>query len=126
MGISDVKDALDGIPLAKKASPGQMLMLLVVVGFIFAAGIGSAAWFLNDQGKILNAVQNVDSKVSSLTTRVDWIQRSSMTKQDMAKWSTQLDRMNRRIVNGDGLLVPDVPEVGPAPASAISSAPSSN
>jgi hypothetical protein len=119
MNPGDVKDALDGLPLAKKATPAQMVLLLVSCVALIWCGvkIGGA------ETAITNSIAAVDAKVDKVAANENWIKASMVTKPEFSAWAYQLDKGNRKIESGAGLFVPDAPAMV-APASAPPTLPS--
>lgn len=124
MDPADAKTAVDGLPLSKKATPAQMILLFVCAAGIFWFGAKIAWWAADTRAAIVGGISDVGNKTEAVNAKVEavrqsqeWLRASTMSKADMAKWAQALDKMNRKL-DGAGLNVPDVPEMAqPAPAS---------
>jgi Flp pilus assembly protein TadB len=118
VSLSDIKDKVDSLPLAKKATPSQMILLLVCAAGIFGFGAKIAWWAADTRTAIVQGINDVGSKTEQVNAKVEavrqsqeWLRASTMSKADMAKWAQSLDRLNRKIQAGEGLQVPEVPEI---------------
>lgn len=115
MTMADVKDTLEGLPLMKRATPAQILLLLFAIGSIFVCGAGAAWWANETRNSIMAGIQRVDDKVGSLAQSQQWMRRSTVSKTELAKWVNQLDHMNRTAF--PALSIPEAPEVPAQPAT---------
>lgn len=96
------------LPLTKRATPAQILILLAGILTVFICGASAAWWAFDSRNTVINAIQQVDAKVQDVKSSQEWMRRASLNKSEFAKWVNQLDRMNRASV--PALAVPEPPE----------------
>lgn len=137
----DLKKALDALPIKKKATPVEMLLLILSIGVIFCSGIYAGIYGMNRvkiyfdarHNELLAAIAKVDADNSSkvatlgmavgtLSTRVDknegsisGIRRYYWSNADMTRWANQLLRDNSKGV--PEFIVPEVPPPTPPVAT---------
>jgi hypothetical protein len=100
--MPDPVDIIKGLPLKKTATPQQLLVLAVACAVVFFCGFRAS----NAVQEINQGISRVDSKVDSLNSRMDWMQKTSWTRQDHIEWVQEFDRANRQTV--PALIVPQV------------------
>jgi hypothetical protein len=127
MNPSDVKTAVEGLPFKKYASTQQMVVLLGCVVGLLWVGVTIGNKITDARTAITASIAAVDGKVDKLADSENWIKASMMSKPEMAVWASQLDKNNRRIDAGNGLVVPDVPPIiapsYPAPTTTAAAPP---
>lgn len=122
MSPEDIKQLIEGLPLKKRATTGEMLFLFLAIGFIFALGVWGAlytkSYFDRSHQSLLAAITKVDgdqsSKVDAVQKQVDGnsgsiaaIRRYYWSNDDMNRWAQALDHANRGPV--PAFVVPEVP-----------------
>ena len=123
--VGDIKDKVDALPLSKKATPAQIILLLAVAAGIFGFGAKIAWWAADTRTQIMGAISEVGAKTEQVNSKVEvvrqsqeWLRASTMSKAEMTQWAQQLEHLNRAIE------VPSVPTmVAPAAAAAASTTP---
>ena len=107
---------MDGLPLSKKATPAQMLLLLICILFLLGSGGGFAIFAWSSRNDIVTAIKNVDIKVDSVKQSQEWMRRSTLSKAEMTQWVMQLDRSNRETVPKLVVPYPPVQNGNPPPS----------
>ncbi len=87
MGLGDIKEAVQGLPLAKKATPGQMILLFLCCVSLIYVGV-----------QLSNAKRDITDGISNLDKKVEWLKNASWSRDDMRDWTAQLDHANRSTV----------------------------
>lgn len=128
MSPEDIKEMIDSLPLKKKTTTGEMLMLIFCIVFLFACG--AYGWntvknyFDAAHSELIAAISKVESEGSAKTATVaatvagnsqaiDGIHTYYVKNSDMQNWTHQLEKDNRLPV--PLLVVPDFPYPVPPP-----------
>jgi hypothetical protein len=116
MTPDEMKTVLDGLPMAKKATPAQMVLLAICCFALIYTGVKAGVWFSDGHKEIMAGISAVDVKVDAVKQSQEWLRASTISRAEMTLWASQLDKANRKLDAGMGLNVPDVP-ARTAPAS---------
>ena len=106
MNPGDIKEALDGLPFKKNASPAQMLLLIFCIVCILGTGVGAGIFAWDTRNTVMQGIANVDSKVGSVKQSQDWMRRSTVTRAEWIQWNLDFDRVNRGTVPGLKVIIP--------------------
>jgi hypothetical protein len=126
MSPEDLKAFIESLPLKKKATTVQILMLLAAIGFIFGAGIWAGNWaknyFDDSHHEIMAAINRVDTdnsgkiavvaeSLDKASSNIDSLRHYYWSNADMQRWASDLDHLNRLPV--PAMIVPQVPQPVP-------------
>lgn len=114
--MSDLTETISKLPLAKKATPGQMILLALVTGGLLWTGARIGSYFDTYNKSILGAIQKVADATDKQGAEIDVLKKYKWSYADQQQWVHQLDKLNRTAV--PALTVPDVPQ--PSAASTVS------
>ena len=110
--MSNLPDIIDNMPLAKKATPTQMIYLLLAIISLLTGGWISKGYFDAKQAEIVSAIDRVGKSTEDQAREIDAVKRFYWSNADQQAWALRLDRTNRSSV--PGLQVPEVPPPVPA------------
>ena len=112
--MSEFIEALDKLPLSKKASPTQIIYLLLAIISLLTFGWVAKGYFDAKQAEIVNAINMVGKSTEDQAKEIDAVKRFYWSNADQQSWALKLDRNNRALL--PALQVPEVPPPAPAPA----------
>lgn len=122
----DVIELAKLVPLSKKATPLQIIGLLIAMGLLIACGWYASGivkgYFDKSHSELVLLITEQNSKVAAADTKaekaiegVGALRHYGWSNSDMVRWANQLDRANRTSV--PALIVPEVPAPASVPTS---------